>query len=219
MAPKREISEIRREELTLAALKCIANKGYDKVTLDDVTTEAGLSKGISTYYFKNREELLNSVIRRMWHDTVDVTKGIWNLPEDITNEKKVYSQVKKYYSDPKIDLVDVIKDGIKFLMSWFDDHPHVLRVILEFLCQIHRNDMITSFYDNTMPHIRNISAIIIQEGIKRDVFKRRDPKRAAYVLISAISGMAINQSLSSGEYDHKALEKDISDLVLGYLLK
>jgi len=155
----------------------------------------------------------------MWHDTVEVSKGIWNLPEQITDEKKVYSQVKKYYSDPKIDLVAVMKNGIKFLMSWFDDHPHVLRVILEFWCQVNRNEMITGFYDNTMPHIRKISGIIIQEGIKRGVFKRRDPKRAAYVLISAISGMAINQSLNSGEYDHKALEKDISDLVLGYLLK
>ena len=219
MAPTREISDIRREELTLAAMKCIANKGYDRVTLDDVTTEAGLSKGISTYYFKNREELLNSVIQRMWYDTVEVSRGIWNLPEQIRDEKKVYSQVRKYYSDPQIDLAAFMKNGIKFLMSWFDDHPHVLRVLLEFMCQVHRNDMITGFYDRTMPRIRNISSIIIREGIKRGLFKRRDPKRAAYVLTSAISGLAINQSLSSGEYDIKALEKDITDLVLGYLLK
>ncbi len=218
MSPKKEISEIRREELTLAAMKCIALKGYDRVTLDDVTTEAGLSKGISTYYFKNREELLNSVIQRMWQNIVDITRGIWNLPDKIEEEKKVYAQVKKYYSDPNIDLREVIRDGIKFLLVWFDENHLVLKVVLEFWCQIPRNPMISKLFQFTEPYFRNISMIIIKEGISRGVFKKRDPKRAAYVLTTAISGFAFTQVVNSGEYNHKALENDLCDFVFGYLL-
>ena len=218
MSPKREISEIRREELTLAAMKCIALKGYDNVTLDDVTKEAGLSKGISTYYFKNRQELLNSVIQRMWQNIVDISRGIWNLPDKIDDEKTVYAQVKKYYSDPNTDLQEVIQNGIKFLLAWFDENPLILKVVLEFWCQIPRNPMISKLFQLTEPYIRNVSSIIIQEGIKRGVFKKRDPKRAAYVLTSAISGIAFTQIVNNGEYNHKTLEKDLCDFAFGYLL-
>ncbi len=62
MTPRKEISDIRREELTQATLKCIADKGYDRVTLDDVTREAGLSKGIASYYFKNRDEMISETV-------------------------------------------------------------------------------------------------------------------------------------------------------------
>ena len=217
MSPKKEISDIRREELTLAAMKCIATKGYDKVTLDDVTTEAGLSKGISTYYFKNREELLNSVIQRMWRNTVQITKELWALPEEVEDEEEVYRGVKRYYSDPNIDLIAVMRDGIKFLLLWFDENPHILKVILEFWCQAPRNPLIAELHNSMTPYIRNLSTIVINEGIKRGIFRKRDPRKAAYTLISAISGVAFNQIFSKGEYDHKTLEKDICDLVFDYL--
>ncbi len=217
MSPKKEISDIRREELTLAAMKCIASKGYDKVTLDDVTTEAGLSKGISTYYFKNREELLNSVIQRMWRNAVQITKELWALPEEVDDEGEVYRGVRQYYSDPGIDLIAVMRDGIKFLLLWFDENPHVLKVVMEFWCQVPRNPLIAELHESMYPYTRNISAIVIDEGIKRGIFKKRDPEKAAYTLISAISGIAINQILDDGEYNHKTLEEDICDLVFDYL--
>ena len=88
MARKIEISEIRKEELTQAALKCMALKGYDRVTLDDVTKEAGLSKGIASYYFKNREELLVSVIQKMWENVLGFTRAIWELPAEADEEDR-----------------------------------------------------------------------------------------------------------------------------------
>ena len=88
MSPKIGISDIRREELTQAAMECIANKGYDRVTLDDVTKEAGLSKGIASYYFRNREELLVSVIEKMSAQIEELTIKIWGLPEDTKDKEK-----------------------------------------------------------------------------------------------------------------------------------
>ena len=120
MSPKIGISDIRREELTQAAMECIANKGYDRVTLDDVTKEAGLSKGIASYYFRNREELLVSVIEKMSAQIEELTIKIWGLPEDTKDKEKIYEQLKEYYSNPKIDPIVVIKQGIKFVLAWID---------------------------------------------------------------------------------------------------
>ena len=219
MARKTEISEIRKEELTQAALKCMALKGYDRVTLDDVTKEAGLSKGIASYYFKNREELLISVIHKMWENVLGFTREIWEIPDEPDNPEKLYTQVRNYYSDPKIDLIAVMKDGIRFLISMFDENPYVLRVILEFWCQVPRNRMITELNDTTYEFIIRTSAIIIQEGTKRGVFKRRNPQLAAYTLVSAVVGCAFNHSNNKGKFDSHKLEKELCDLVLGYLCK
>jgi len=216
MPPKTQISDIRRDELTQAALKCLAAKGYDKVTLDDVTREAGLSKGIASYYFKNREELLVSVIQKMWDNMVELTRKIWELPED--EEKKLYGRVKEYYSDPKIDLVAMMRQGISFLVAWFEENQHTVRVIQEFWCQVPRNPMITELNDSMHEFLIRISSIVIQEGTQRGIFKKRNPQLAAYILVSAITGMAFNHIINKKGVDNKKLEKEFCDLVLDYLV-
>jgi len=219
MAPKTEISDIRREELTLAALKCIASKGYDRVTLDDVTREAGLSKGIASYYFKNREELLVSVIHKMWDNVVGLTRSIWELPDQVDDEKEVYKRVKEYYTDPAIDVKEVMRNGIQFLVAWFDENPHILKVILEFWCQVPRNPMITELNHTMYRTLLNVSAIILQEGMKRRIFRKRDPHLAAYVLISAVTGFSFNHIINKGDFDSRKLEEELSDFFFDYLCK
>jgi AcrR family transcriptional regulator len=219
MSRKTEISEIRKEELTQAALKCMALKGYDRVTLDDVTKEAGLSKGIASYYFKNREELLISVIHKMWENVAGFTREIWELPQETDDPEEMYVRVREYYSNPKTDLIGMIKEGIKFLITMFDENPHVLRVILEFWCQVPRNEMITELNASMHEFCMRTTAIILQEGAKRGMFKKRNPQVAAYTLISAVVGFAFNHAINKGELDSKKLEKELTDLILGYVCK
>ena len=218
MSPKTEISDIRREELTRAAMKCIADKGYDRVTLDDVTKEAGLSKGIASYYFKNREELLVSVIQRIWDDLVDMTKRALDIPEKLEKDEELYNGVKKYFSTQKFDIITVMKESVRFLLHWIDKNSHVVKVILEFYCQVPRNPMITELNINMHKHIRNLSAILIQEGIKRGIFKKRNPQLTAYLLVSTVIGLALNQVIYEREFDNKKLEKDFNDMVHDYLM-
>ena len=125
MVPKTQISHIRREELTKAAMKCIAAKGYDRVTLDDVTKEAGLSKGIASYYFNNREELLLSVIQKMRQEVVKVARLIWELPENIEDEEEIYKEAAKYYSDPQVNLTHILKEAMKSMNYWFEKNQLV----------------------------------------------------------------------------------------------
>ena len=219
MAPKTEISEIRKEELTQAALKCTARKGYDRVTLDDVTKEAGLSKGIASYYFKNRDELLISIIHKMWRNLSAYSREIWNLPDQTDDPEEIYTYVREYYSNPRTDLVAMIKGGIRILISAYDDNPNIWRVIAEFWCQIPRNKMIIELNNSMQGFLMRTTAIIIQEGTRRGIFKKRNPEVAAYTLMSIILGFALNHFLNKGSLDSKRLEKELTDLILGYVCK
>ena len=51
-----------KENLLKAALAMYAKKGYHKTTVDDIASEAGLSTGIAYRYFKNKKDILLSVI-------------------------------------------------------------------------------------------------------------------------------------------------------------
>jgi AcrR family transcriptional regulator len=52
----------RREQFIRAARRCAATKGYRSVTVDDVCTVAGLSKGAFYTHFESKQDLLLGVL-------------------------------------------------------------------------------------------------------------------------------------------------------------
>ncbi len=212
------IGDIRRDELTSAALRCIAAKGYDRVTLVDVAKESGFSQGIVLYYFKNREALLVSAVERIWEDLLEIIRTIWEIPEDFDDEKKIYKLVRQYYSDPEIDFVSVTRNGVKVLLQWYEENPEFLTVALELFSQVPRNPLIAEVRDTIQPFIRNVSAVFIEEGINRGTFKKRDSQYAAHMLLSAITGLAFaHVTTPKGEFDLEKMEEEFCDLLFGYL--
>jgi TetR/AcrR family transcriptional repressor of bet genes len=57
------IEEIRRRELTEAAYEILQEQGIAGTTLAKVAERAGMSKGIVLHYFRNKDDLLEAVMR------------------------------------------------------------------------------------------------------------------------------------------------------------
>lgn len=55
--PKVGMEPKRRADIVNATLACISRYGIDGMTLDKVAAQAGCSKGVVTYYYKNKDEL------------------------------------------------------------------------------------------------------------------------------------------------------------------
>ena len=100
---RKSITDIRRDELTSAALKCIVAKGFDRVTLEDVAIESGSSQGNLLYYFKNREALMTATSERIGDDMVETTLKIWGIPSEVKDEKKVHQLIKERCSEKNFD--------------------------------------------------------------------------------------------------------------------
>ena len=60
--PVQARSQKTRENLLKAALAMYEKKGYQKTTVDDIAAEAGVSTGIAYRYFRNKKDILLSVI-------------------------------------------------------------------------------------------------------------------------------------------------------------
>jgi TetR/AcrR family transcriptional regulator, transcriptional repressor of bet genes len=60
------IKDIRRQELLDAAFESIKKHGIQATTIASIAEEAGVSKGTIHHYFKNREELIELAVRRIF---------------------------------------------------------------------------------------------------------------------------------------------------------
>ena len=58
-------TEARRAEITGALLAVIARHGYEKATIQAIAAQAGLAPGLIHYHFKNKQEILVSLIATM----------------------------------------------------------------------------------------------------------------------------------------------------------
>ena len=57
-------AERTRQLLLDAALRVISRKGYSSATVDEIVKEAGVSKGVAYYHFKNKAALASDILSR-----------------------------------------------------------------------------------------------------------------------------------------------------------
>ncbi len=59
-----ELEERRKQQVMLTVYRLLARDTFEAMTLAEVAREAGVSKGLVTYYFKNKDSLIVETIRR-----------------------------------------------------------------------------------------------------------------------------------------------------------
>ena len=75
-ATRDEGFERKRRQILSAATKVFAQKGYTGTRVGDIATEAGIAYGLIYHYFKNKEDILNSLYQRTWSVTLKVIDEI-----------------------------------------------------------------------------------------------------------------------------------------------
>jgi AcrR family transcriptional regulator len=63
VSPKVGQEKMRRSQVINAALECLAEKGFEELTLDIVAEKAGVSKGVLMYYFDSKKDLMLQAFR------------------------------------------------------------------------------------------------------------------------------------------------------------
>src|SRR5438105_1959757 len=63
--PRIDVGQIRRQQIVEAAMAVIAEKGLPNLSLSEIETKAGMSRGQLTYYFPTKEAILLAVFDRV----------------------------------------------------------------------------------------------------------------------------------------------------------
>ncbi len=75
MARKSIIEDIRKDQIIESAIDALASVGYTKTTLDQIAETADISRGVITYYFRSKDQLISEVMNRILTDQKQIIMG------------------------------------------------------------------------------------------------------------------------------------------------
>ena len=106
--PVQARSQKTKEKLLKAALSMYEKKGYHKTTVDDISAEAGVSTGIAYRYFRNKKDILLSVIS-YGADNIESLAHIdkVDVPEEVTDIKQYFEMILKSFESFHIRYRDI----------------------------------------------------------------------------------------------------------------
>jgi AcrR family transcriptional regulator len=160
MESKEDLKQRREKQIYKAALKVFSKYGYYKADVDLIARKAKIGKGTVYRYSKNKKNLFVSLVG--W--------GLAQLKDEIlTNIEEIDDEIEK------------INTVLEVYFSFYKKNNGFYRVLIyekfNFMDEIAKKFKIEHF-----AHLHIIESIL-QQGIKRGVFKNIDTRNASIALI------------------------------------
>lgn len=77
MKRTKEEAELTKKNLINIALREIVKNGFENITLEKIAAKAGVTRGAIYWHFKNKEDLLDSIIRVKDLESLEILKNIF----------------------------------------------------------------------------------------------------------------------------------------------
>jgi TetR/AcrR family fatty acid metabolism transcriptional regulator len=103
----------RRRVILRAAVEVFSRKGYHGCRIQDVAKEAGVAYGLVYHYFKNKDELLESVFASGWQNFLSRVQGAIDTEQPVTERVRgiVHVAFEAYRRDPRGVKVLILEVG------------------------------------------------------------------------------------------------------------
>lgn len=93
----------RRQTILRAAVDVFARKGYHGCRIADVAKEAGVAYGLVYHYFKNKDELLQTVFEEGWGGFIQRIRDVIGREQHLSAQVRAVTEVafEAYRHDPR----------------------------------------------------------------------------------------------------------------------
>ena len=195
---KNDLLNLRRAQLTRAAYKVVAQKGYNDFTIKDIALEAGLSTGLVHYYFKNKEDLLSKLLKGM-------NANLKN------NLKKALAEL----TEPQDKLLAFCNEAFDLV----DKEKAYFYVLIDFWAQMNHDSRIRQANVKLFKSYRDEIAAIINEGLAKSVFAVEDVQLTSVMIISLIQGTIIQFIIDNEAFDYGEIKEKIKEQIISKVIK
>jgi AcrR family transcriptional regulator len=158
----------RRLTLLKAAFREVAEKGFSEVTLDDIARRAGVSKGVTLYYFDSKEDLF----RQLFAWLIESIHG--RMREAVAKEQDPVAKVRA--------LVALIFPSPSKNRAFF-------RAFVDFCGLAARREAFREVNERFYAGCREIDGGIVEDGMRRGVFVLRDAREAGSTMRAIFDGL------------------------------
>jgi AcrR family transcriptional regulator len=196
--PPDTLRDLRRGQIVAAARKIIARDGIDALTIATLEASLTFSRGVITYHFANKEEIVHAVLASAVEEIDAGTKDA--VLAGSTPEDKMRA---------------VIRANVR----GFVDRPEAGRVLLTFWGRLSSDARIRTLNARLFEKYRKRVTALIEEGQSSGAFSRDvDVAGTAPMIVGAVLGIALQWYFDARSVDVDAAIASASDAVLGRLL-
>jgi TetR/AcrR family fatty acid metabolism transcriptional regulator len=187
----------KRRAILHAAVRVFAEKGYHGCRIADVARAASVAYGLVYHYFRNKEELLESVFAEQWAILINALKAIHDGP-GTASEK--------------------IAGIFGFVFDVYKSAPAAVRVLILEVTRTPHSLRAGSTRETFEVAVQTVADIIRQGQEAGELRRDLDPVVAAAGVLGAlelsVSGMVIGLVPATAEQQIDGAKRVASDLVL-----
>lgn len=163
-----------RLHIIATASKLFAQNGFANTSMNDIVRQTGLSKGGIYWHFRSREEVVEAIFDQYFEAQISLLAAFKQEQGPISAR---------------------IRTLIERIGTEFGETDQAFPEPLEFYVQALRDpnllERLKTYFKTYAAHL----ADLIQTGIASGEFQVRDAQQAAYILLSALEGVIVLQSL------------------------
>lgn len=193
----KQIANMRKRQITRAAYEVIAQKGYYNFTMMDIAKQAGVSSGLIHHYFKDKENMLVTLLREMQQ----------NVRESF--ERKI-----EFVTDPRRKL--------EILVDWsfevVESEREYLHVIFDFMTQIKFNERMRRILRKLYHGYRESCYTILKEGQEKGIFIDMDADFFATFCVGAVLGVREQYVIDDTAFNYLEYAEKVKNTVFNMIL-
>jgi AcrR family transcriptional regulator len=193
----KQIASYRKRQITRAAYEIIAEKGYYNFTMMDIAKRAGVSSGLIHHYFKDKENMLVTLLREMQQ-----------------NVRASLERALERESDPKEKLGIFVDQGFNLV----ENEKEYIYVTFDFLTQIKFNERMQRILSKLYRGYRESLSSILREGKEKGIFRDVDEHYIATIFSSILLGLEQQYIVDNTAFFYREyaarVKKFIFDMVL-----
>ena len=164
-------ADIRRQQLFMAALEVVGEKGYHATRVSDIVERAGLSKGAMYHQFKSKRELFISMFREMMEGYRD------RMLEAMEQMEEAEAIFRLTYDE---------------FAAHFEASPAMAKGMMEFYFIAMREEEVRATFLAMYQELVDAAAGIIELGVKNGEFAADiDPHETAWTFFTAGDGLVL----------------------------
>jgi TetR/AcrR family fatty acid metabolism transcriptional regulator len=190
------VKKDKEETIFVAALKVIKEKGFHRSRMSDIAREAGISYGLVYHYFRNKEDLFDTILNRWWNN-------LFQLMGDISKDK---CEVHK-----KLEGI------IHYFLGTYQKNPELVNI---FITEISRST--SNLTMDRLDYFKKFMALteaVMAEGQKRGLLRRDFKARyLTYIFLGAletfVSAMVLVDQKIKGDAQKKRIAESILEVFL-----
>lgn len=160
----------KRQKILAAAQRFIYSKGFERLTIQELVSELGISKGAFFHYFSSKSDLLEALIDQM---TAEILHHLNTIVEDPTLNAQ--QKLEKYFHSALRWKTERREFLIAILRAWYLDENAVVR---------------QKAFSKGIEQLAPILAQLIEQGNREGCWKVSHPEMVATMSIYLLQGLS-----------------------------